>query len=315
MPRFEDTVGGRVYATHWTPRLLRNLALLSILVLLCLFLFFGSWYRVKETERGVLTTWGAFTGVVGPGLHYKMPFAQDVILYPVGTVQSVTAQHENTYTIDNQEVDVDFTVFYRIDADQVEFVYRHAPEYEAKVLAVALDRIKRELGRVNATEVAQKRGDIIASTMTVLHDTIQPMLGIDVTDLQFQNLAFTEAYRAAINAAAVAKANVEQATQAVAKAKQAALEAQAQAEGLAHAVQAKADGDAYATTKNAEADAAKIRLIGQAQADAIKAQSDALAQNEKLIEYTKAKNWNGQLPQWVGTGPMPFMQLTPPVQQ
>jgi hypothetical protein len=77
------------------------------------------------------------------------------------------------------------------------------------------------------------------------------------------------------------------------------------AEAEANAVKARADGNAYANLK-----------IAQAQAEALRVQNAALAQNKDVlelrrieVELAKANRWNGQLPQNVYAGtPIPFFQ-------
>jgi regulator of protease activity HflC (stomatin/prohibitin superfamily) len=78
------------------------------------------------------------------------------------------------------------------------------------------------------------------------------------------------------------------------------------AEAEANATKAQADGAAYAITKKAEAEA-----------EALKIQNAALAQNRDVlelrrieVEMQKAKNWNGQLPTAIYAGaPVPFLDV------
>ena len=75
------------------------------------------------------------------------------------------------------------------------------------------------------------------------------------------------------------------------------------AEAEASALKAQADGEAY-----------QILKLATAQADALKVQNAALAQNKDVlelrrieVEQTKAAKWNGQLPSAVyASAPIPF---------
>ena len=70
-------------------------------------------------------------------------------------------------------------------------------------------------------------------------------------------------------------------------------------------MKARADGEAYANLK-----------VATAQAEALKVQNAALAQNKDVLELrrieverTKAERWNGQLPQNIyANAPIPFLQ-------
>jgi hypothetical protein len=43
---------------------------------------------------------------------------------------------------------------------------------------------------------------------------------------------------------------------------------------------------------------------------AIRGQAEALRQNPNLIELRKVERWDGSVPQWNGTGPLPLLNLS-----
>ena len=57
-----------------------------------------------------------------------------------------------------------------------------------------------------------------------------------------------------------------------------------------------ARGQAESNLARARAEAEATRVKGEAEASAIKARAEALAQNQNLIELTKAERWDGKLP-------------------
>ena len=57
-----------------------------------------------------------------------------------------------------------------------------------------------------------------------------------------------------------------------------------------------AQGQANSNLARARAEAEATRLKGEAEATAIKARAQALAQNQDLVELTKAERWDGKLP-------------------
>ncbi len=74
-------------------------------------------------------------------------------------------------------------------------------------------------------------------------------------------------------------------------------------------MRAKADGEAYANLK-----------VATAQADALKIQNSALAQNKDVlelrrieVEHLKAERWDGKLPEHIYAGaPIPFFNVGKP---
>ena len=291
-----------------TVRRLRAIAI-ALAAAIVVVLFSGSFYTVAEYERAVLTTWGEFRAVVEPGLHFKLPVAQAVRHYPVN-IQQVTLEQVNTYTIDNQELDATVTIFYRLPAEQLESIYRNVPDYEERVAAITIDRFKSELGKVNTSQVAQKRGEVRDRIKEVLGATVGATLGIDIVDLQIPNIDYTDSFRAAVDQAAVAKTLVEKQEQQKRQAEIAAEQRRIEAAGLANAAREEAAGQADAKLLQAKAEAEAIRLRGEAEAMAIRAQAEALRQNPNLIELRKVERWNGSVPQWNGTGPLPLLNLS-----
>lgn len=290
--------------------------------LVALFFVLASYFTVQQNEMTVVTRWGNMQYVAGPGLHFKVPIMDSTTSYRTD-IQSMLSGREwiNTYTIDSQEVDVTFTVFYRIPAEKVGFIFTSNRDYEARLWSLTLDRMKSAMGSVNVQTVAEKRGELRDAIKKTLEADMAPY-GIAVTDFQLTDLRYTDAFRNAINQAAVQKANVEALEYQRQQAEKTALTNKIEAEGRANAARAQAQGAADASVFQAEADAKSrllratseakaIQLQGEAQAAAIKAQSEALKANSNLIDLRRAERWDGKLPvNMYGAAPIPFMNLS-----
>jgi hypothetical protein len=95
-----------------------------------------------------------------------MPFVNSVYAFSTDIQGLVIADKNadgkqvgvNTYTVDNQEVDVVSTIFFRLPVDKIEFIYQNAQDYKPRLVSIAVDRLKAEFGKVNAAHVAEKRG-------------------------------------------------------------------------------------------------------------------------------------------------------------
>lgn len=271
-----------------------------------------TYYRVEQYERVVVTRFGKVTEVADPGLHFRVPFVHSIHTFRIDMRQYTNMkQPANTYTIDNQEVDVVFTIFYNIAPDRVRFVYENAQNYEAMLANIVWDRLKAEMGQVNASHVAEKRGEIRDKIKGVIQRDAQS-IGINVTDFQLTNMEFQKSFREAVSMAATAKAMVETREQEKQQAIRVAERAKIDAEGKANAAREEAKGEADSRIFIATAEAKAIQMRGEAEAKAIKAQAEALQQNQKLVELRKAEKWNGALPVWHGAGPIPFMSIDKP---
>jgi len=271
----------------------------AIAVVATIMLFFGTYFTVSENERAVLTRFGQIQSVRDPGLHFKLPFVNSTAFYRIDIQATGPKQPVNTYTIDNQEVDVLFTIHYRIDPKSIEFIYRNAQDYQPRLEAMAIDRLKAEMGKINVAHVAEKRGLLRDSIKNAIAVDALEKYGVTVVDFQLTNLEYTKSFKAAVEAAAAAKANVE-------TREQERVQALLTAERMR--VEAKGKADSYLFEREAEAKG--IKLKGEAEAAAIKARADALASNAQLVELEKAQKWDGQLPKQIFAGaPVPFMPI------
>jgi len=277
-----------------------KLVLTGIFGVLGLILFFTTYYTIEEYEAVVLTRFGQIQSVnMAPGLNFKIPGVHSANFIRTDIQEMSNKDKANTFTIDNQEVDVWYKLFYRIpkDEERITFVWRNAQDYKQRLQAIVLDRLKREMGKVNTQNVASHRGELCDKIKNVVAEEAKT-LGVEVTDFQMPNLEYSKTFQQAVDTAASAKANVETREQ----------ELQQERKKAETAV-TKANGEADSKLALAVADAKAIEMRGKAEATAIKAKNDALAAAAQLVEYTKALNWNGALPATMLSNTVPFMNV------
>ena len=271
----------------------------------------GSYFTVDRHEVGIVTRWGAIKYTVGPGLHFKLPIADTATMYRTD-IRAFQLSKVNTYTIDNQELDAVFTVNYRIPAEQAERIFTSVPDFEQRLSTLTLDRFKAEVGKVNVTDIASRRGEVGKRVFDVLQKDASRLFGLEVTDFQINNIDYTPQFRQAVDQAAIAKTLVERAEQLKRQAEIDADSKRISAIGEANAIRERARGDADGNLLRAQAEAQAIKLKGEAEATAIAAQATALQGNPGLIELRRAERWDGKLPlQVLGSAPIPFMPIGP----
>lgn len=281
----------------------------GIIGLLIIVIFLSTYFTVDQNEMTVVTRFGHLEYVADPGLHFKVPFVNGTQDYRTDILTLSPDKGVNTYTIDNQEVDVIFTVFYRIPPDKVAFVYTNNRDYRARLFSLTLDRLKAAMGQVNVQSVAEKRGELRDSIKVTLARDAAP-LGPEIVDFQLTDLQYTDTFRAAVGQAAVQKANIETVEYQRQQAEKTAQMVKIAADGQANAVRSKAAGDADARLLQATAESKAIQIQGEATATAIKAQAEALKANPDLVNLRRAERWNGTLPTAVyGSAPIPFLNV------
>jgi regulator of protease activity HflC (stomatin/prohibitin superfamily) len=285
---------------------------LCVVGVVAFFAVWGSYFTVDRHEVGIVTRWGAIQYTVGPGLHFKVPIADTATMYRTD-IRAFQLSKVNTYTIDNQELDAVFTVNYRISAAQAERIFREVPDFEQRLSTLTLDRFKAEVGKVNVTDIASRRGEVGKRVFDVLQKDAGRLFGLEVTDFQINNIDYTPQFRQAVDQAAIAKTLVERAEQLKRQAEIDADSKRISAIGEANAIRERGRGDADANLLRAQAEAQAIKIKGEAEATAIAAQATALQGNPALIELRRAERWDGKLPlQVLGSAPIPFMPIPAP---
>ncbi len=275
-----------------------GLLLMGVAGLTVLMFALATYYTVEPNQRAIVTRWGAIVSIESEGLHFKAPIVNEAHFVRIDIQEIAPKKRVNTYTIDNQEVDVNFNLFYRLDTNRLEFIWRNVQDYKARLEAMTIDRLKAEMGKINVAHVAEKRGELRDKIKAVVTRDAES-LGIIITDFQLTDLEYTASYKQAVEAAASAKANIETKEN-----------ERLQAEKIADTVRTRAKGEADAFLLQRKAEAEAIELKGKAEAAAIKAQADALAANVQLVELRKAERWNGELPkQMLGGSPIPFINI------
>ena len=110
----------------------KAIATLVVLALAALMILTQSMYSINEQEQAVVTTFGTPATVSQPGLHFKIPFIQQVQKvsttingFPIGYDMNTEASIESEslmITSDYNFVNVDFFVEYQV-SDPVKYLY------------------------------------------------------------------------------------------------------------------------------------------------------------------------------------------------
>jgi prohibitin 2 len=289
---------------------LNVLALVRDGVLALVALFVVSWinpfHTVPTGTRGVITQFGAIRGIEPEGLVVLPPW-QKLAVFNV-RAEEATVENAEGSTSDTQPVKVSLTVRYSVATDRVADVYEkysHDGNLASYVQTATQEVFKSVTARYTAPDLIAKRASVSADINSALRAKLT-LYGANVINIDMRNFSFSETYMAAINQ----KVTQEQ-LRLVAENQLKTVEAEqkqkvAIAEAEASAARAKADGEAYANLK-----------VATAQAEALKVQNAALAQNKDVLELrrieverVKAERWDGKLPQNVYAGaPIPFLNV------
>jgi len=248
---------------------------------------FESVVVVEAGHRGVVLYVGAVENrVLGEGIHFIIPFAEQVVQLEVRTLkfQADATAASN----DLQEVQTTIALNYHISPSQANTIYQQlGADYADRIIAPTIqESVKASVAKFNAEELITKR----ATAKAVIAQSIANTLGardIVVETVFITDFRFSQAFSSQVESKVVAfqKFLTEQnnllAIQVVAN------QTVVQAQATARANVAKANGESQA-----------IRII-----------TLQLRQSPTYLQWLSINRWNGQLPYALGSGAVPFFQL------
>jgi regulator of protease activity HflC (stomatin/prohibitin superfamily) len=272
---------------------------------------------VQPEERGVVisavTPEGYRQQALQPGLHWIVPFAESVIVYPIsrqtytmsiapqeGTVQgddSVTAR-----TSDGQEVFIDATVIFAVDPSQVIQVHIDwQSRYENDLVRpLARGIIRDEASKYGVEDiVSQKRQELIDGIRDRLEKSLQDN-GLVLQEFVLRNITFTPEYAASVEQKQIAEQRAQEAKLTVEQKRQEAEQARQVAQGQADASVIGAQGRAQSRLIEADAEAQALTKI-----------ANALQANQNLITYEYVKNLSPNIQVMLVPSDNPFLLPLP----
>ena len=170
--------------------------------------FLSGFYRVQPDEQGAVLRFGKFVGVTQPGLNYHWPYPIETVLTPrvtfVNRIDIGMRTGEDTrrgtsvmrdvpeeslmLTGDENIVDVDFAVFWRIsNAEQYLFNVQNP---EGTIKAVAESAMREVIGRTNIQPILTgARQNIETGVQELMQSVLNSYkAGVEITQVQMQKV-------------------------------------------------------------------------------------------------------------------------------
>ncbi len=225
-------------------------------------------YEVPAGNIGVVLQFSAVDRVSYPGINFKLPFVERVVLMNVRTQKDeaqATAVSENL-----QVVTSIIAVNYHLDGTRAKEVYEKiGADYANIIVAPAIQNtFKAVTAQFTAEELITKRDEVRLLAEEKLTKQLEPYFVV-VENFNIVNVDFSAEYQQAIESKQVAQQQVETSKQKLAQ---------------------------------AEIDAQTVIAQAKGQADAQKALNDTGALTPEYLQYLFLTKWNGILPQVMTSG-------------
>lgn len=262
---------------------------------------FGFFAKVESGYVGIQTRFGKIEDKVLPaGFHITGWFTQ---VHPVNIRTQIVKGELVAFSSDIQQVTLNLAINYNITPEIANQLYRTVgTDYGNTIMAPRVnENAKAVVSNYNAESLIANREKLSGEILALLQRDLESY-GITVSAVSVENLDFTDAFEAAVEAKQVATQDAQRAKtmqeQQTMEARQEADRKKIAAEAAADAVRQQADAEAYETRVKAEAQAEANKLVAETVTD-------------MLINYEQAKQWNGQLPNFYGgNGVLPIIDGT-----
>jgi len=230
-------------------------------------------YVVGEGHAAVLSRFGRMEATgIAPGLHFKLPFVQDVSVYDTREITS-QAEPGDCKTRDGQAVRVGFHVRWQIADPTVYFNATSGDELQAtqQMEPLIRDALREHVAGTELSGVLAASQDIGAVVRGQVGSEIRRKLGIKVLDVAVGRVlppeeALDSVYKRMNTEAQAAAGNVR-------------------AEGVAAAAAIRAQGDADDQQVLAEAAQAAAAVRGDGDAQAAKIYAAASVKDPQFFRY------------------------------
>ena len=241
----------------------------AILALALLIVLANSIAIVKPGHTGVVVTLGKVNaGVLPEGMHFKVPFVQQVVQIDnrISKLEVLT----EAFSKDLQTVSTTLAINYRVDAAKSDSLYKNVGiSYDSVLMTPAVNEVLKAItAKYTAEESVTNRAIISDGLVQGLNEKLNEA-GLFITDVNILNFDFSEAFITAIEEKQVAQQQL-----------------------------LKAETEKQTAITNAQAEAEAIRIRAQAEAEANKTISESLS--DIIIENKKIEKWDGKLPQVQG---------------
>jgi regulator of protease activity HflC (stomatin/prohibitin superfamily) len=287
---------------------------IAVIVLILGLLVLGLAYTpVRYGTVALVTRFGGLTGqVFEPGLHWRTPFIEQVVVLPT-VVQSYETSDDpassgadyrdrpvTAQTVDGQQITIKYTVLFRVTAQEAASIVQNVG-FTQEVVENVVKAHSRNLARLwaqNYTAEDLYSGEGIFAYERAVQDALEQEFGrygLSLDDFLVRKIDFDTDYIAAIEQQQIAQEAIET--------------AQYQAESAQYEKERQirlAEAEAERTKLLADADAQRQRLLADAEAYGIRARGAALEEYPELVQWEFVRNLQGV--QW---GILPGEGLTP----
>lgn len=243
--------------------------LIGCLVVFVAALLSQCYFTVHQTQKAIVLQLGEPLGeVYGPGLHFKLPFVQNVVYFD-GRVLDYDARSREAFTVDKKAIVLDNYARWRI-TNPLQFyqTMRTIPGAQARLDDVVYSQLRALVGAYTLTQVVSSHRSAIMKEVTDKVSELMKPYGVEVLDVRIKRTDLPQE-------------------------NQRAIFERMRAERERQAKQYRSEGEEESTRIRSDADRQKAVIVAEAEKDAqmVRGQGDAKAAATYAEAYGKSPDF------------------------
>lgn len=254
-----------------------NFAKVLLLVILAIgvVIFINSAYVIKETQQAVVLAFGKVQEVNGqPGLHFKTPFYEQVIMLDKRILET-ESKAEELQTVNKELIILNsFTKWRIVDAKKFYEKLYNRTRANDRIGSVVNSNVREIIAKITLEElISGSRGVVVGDVMRLSKPKIEGEYGIEIIDIRIKRADLPEENANYVYNDMKAERNKE------------AKELRAKGSQDSRVIKATAEKEAKVIV--AEAKEKSEKLKGQGDAQAIKIYADAYSKDPRFYELSR----------------------------
>lgn len=233
-----------------------------------------SFFTVHQTQKALVLQLGEpLDSVYGPGLHFKLPFVQNVVYFDA-RILDYDARPTEAFTVDKKAIVLDNYARWRI-ANLLQFyrTMRTIPGAQARLDDVVYSQLRALVGGYTLTEVVSTHRAQIMEEVTLRVADLMKGFGVEVVDVRIKRTDLPAENQRAI----FGRMRAERERQA----------RQYRSEGVEESTRLRSDADRQKSIILAEAAKKAEILRGEGDAQAAKTYADAYNKAPDFFEFQR----------------------------
>jgi len=233
-----------------------------------------SFFTVHQTQKALLLQLGEPVGeILGPGLHFKLPFIQKIIYFDA-RILDYEARSTEAFTIDKKAIVLDNYARWRIAKPLLFYkTMRSIPGAQARLDDVVYSQLRAFIGGHTLTEVVSSKRASIMEDLTKRVAELMIPFGVEVIDVRIKRTDLPPENQRAI----FGRMRAERERQAK----------QYRSEGVEASTRIRSDADKQRAIILAEAVKSSEILKGEGDALAAKIYADAFGKSPEFFEFRR----------------------------